>query len=129
MSRAKLDLFITVGGGPDADEEDVERLTYLLSDELRELDVVDTVELLREDAPEGARGSGAITGDLLLELVGSAGISVLISTIGSWLSRDKSRKLKLCLGDKSIELSGLSEDEQQELTQWFKTQAGFSLQG
>lgn len=117
-------LELVVGRGKEADEEDIAQLAYLLSAELHELDHVESIELLREDAPQGAMGTGVLTGGMRIELAGPAGIPSLIATIETWLSRDKERTLLISLGDKNFQFPGLSKKEIMELAQWFTSQSG-----
>jgi hypothetical protein len=125
MTSKSIDLYVQVGGGPDADKQDLDELARLLTEELSQLDDVESVEPVREgELPEDAKGVPAAVGTVLVKLAETAGVSALINVIGSWLSRDKSRTLKLQLGESALELTGLSGTEQQELVEWFKTQAG-----
>jgi hypothetical protein len=123
MPGSALELVLTVGRGKDADEEDIAQLAYLLSAELHELDKVESIELLHEEAPQGAMGSGVLTGGMKIELAGPAGIPSLIATIETWLSRDKDRTLVMSLGDKNFQFPGLSKNEIMELAQWVKSQS------
>ena len=128
MAQKTIGLYVAVGGGPDADEYDLEDLTQQLFDKLNHLDSIESVERVREgELPKGAKG--AALGTVLIKLAETAGITTLIGVLGSWLSRDRSRTLKLQLGNSTLELTGLSGDEQQELAQWFQTQAGIRLDG
>jgi hypothetical protein len=124
MPGSALELVLTVGRGKDADEEDIAQLAYLLSAELHELDKVESIELLHEEAPQGAMGSGVLTGGMKIELAGPAGIPSLIATIETWLSRDKDRTLVMSLGDKNFQFPGLSKNEIRKLAQWFESQSG-----
>lgn len=124
MPGSALDLVVTVGRGEEAEKEDIEQLAYLLSAELHELDSVQSVELLREQAPQGTMGTGVLTGGMKIELVGPIGIPSLIATIETWLSRDKERTLVMSLGDKNFQFPGLSKNEIMELAQQFKSQSG-----
>jgi hypothetical protein len=125
MTNKSIDLYVQVGGGPDADKQDLEELARLLTEELNQLDNVESAEPVREgELPEDAKGVPVAVGTVLVKLAETAGVTALINVIGSWLSRDKSRTLKLQLGESALELTGLSGVEQRELVEWFKTQAG-----
>jgi hypothetical protein len=124
MPGSAFELVVTVGRGDEADREDIEQLAYLLSDELRELNSVESIELLHEEAPQGAMGSGVLTGGMRIELAGPTGIPSLIDTIETWLSRDKERTLVMSLGEKNFQFPGLSKKEIMELAQWFSSQSG-----
>lgn len=130
MTEAGIALYVSVGGGPEADREDLDELARGLARELREVDCVESVEPAAGDRPpEGAKGlSVAAVGTLLLKLAEVGGVSALTGALGAWLSRDKSRTLNLHLGDSSLEVTGLSQEEQQDLVRWFQSQAGLSLE-
>ncbi|GAB4528281.1 MAG: hypothetical protein Kow0063_04340 [Anaerolineae bacterium] len=130
MASKTIDLYLQVGGGPGADEEDLEELAQHLTDELNELDGIEAVERVQEGKlPEDAKGLLIPAGTLLIKFAETAGVTALINVLGSWLSSDRSRTLKLKLGDATLELTGLSKPEQQELIDWFQGQAGIRLDG
>lgn len=124
MPGSALALVVTVGRGDEADREDIEQLAYLLSAELRELNSVESIELLHEEAPQGAMGTGVLTGGMRIELAGPTAIPSLIDTIETWLSRDKDRTLVMSLGEKNFQFPGLSKEDLMELAQWFSSQSG-----
>lgn len=127
MPGSELELVVTVGRGEQADKEDIDQLAYLLSKELRELDVVQSIELLHEQAPHGTMGTGVLTGGIKIALAGPAGIPSLMATIETWLAQDTKRTLIMNLGDKHFQLPGLSKNEQKELSRWFKSKSDLSL--
>lgn len=112
----------------DADNEDIEKLTRELNEELNELDYIESIEVVQTGTlPKGAKGVSIDVGTLLIKMAEFGGISALITILGTWLGRDKSRVLKLQIGDKSLELTGLSKIEQQELIHWFQAQTNLRL--
>jgi hypothetical protein len=128
MDDKSFDLIIYV----ELDQSDVElkeKLTRWLLDDLKELPIISSVDLkhVNNQLP-GAKSGGAIeVGTLLVKIAEITGISNVISLLVEWLSRDKSRKLTLQVGNNKLELTGLSRIEQQELIDWFQTQAGLSM--
>jgi hypothetical protein len=130
VANQTIDLYVQVGGGPHAEEDDPEQLAQQLTDELNELDDIQSVKPVREgEIPKDGKGVPIAVGTLLIKLAETAGVTALFNVLGSWISRDRSRTLKLQLGDASLELSGLSRPEQQELVDWFQAQAGLRLDG
>ncbi len=130
MANKTIDLYVQVGAGPDVDQEDLDKLARQLTDELKEVDDIESVERVREgELPKDAKGLPVAVGTLLIELAGTAGVTPLINALGAWLTRDKSRTLSLQLRDATLEVTGLSKTEQQELIDWFQVQAGIRLDG
>lgn len=128
MAPKSIDLYVQVGGGSDADQDDLVELAQLLTEELNELDNVESVEPVpEEELPARAKGIPVAVGTLLVKLAETASVASLISVLGGWLARDKRRTLKLQLGDAALELTGLSQSEQQELIQWFQGQTGLRV--
>ncbi len=129
MTTNLISFHITVNSTSDIDKEDLAELSRELYEELNEVDSIISVEPIRgNELPKGAKGPSIDFATLLIKIAEFGGITALITVLGTWLGRDKSRTLKLQIGDKSLELTGLSAVEQQELTQWFQTQAGLRLE-
>jgi hypothetical protein len=130
MQEKIIELILSIDLGPDVEKEELDTFAKILSQELLEVEEIESIELLHGgELQKGTKGISSATGSLLIKLAESTGIATLINVFGSWLSRDKSRSLKLSIGENSIELTGLSETEQSELVDWFKIQAGLSLTG
>jgi hypothetical protein len=122
-------MFISVGDITEADAEELASQASQLANELRELDAVNTAEPVQdvEDRPEGIKGGVVDFSTLLVTLSGASGITAFVTTLGSWLSRDRSRTLKIQVAGQSLELTGVSAKEQEDLVRWFKAQAGKQL--
>ena len=105
-----------------ADDARLEELALLLRQELLTLDVR-AVEPYREgEAPDGSRGGlAAIAGVLSVSL--APGLQVLgsvVSVVRDWLRRSGSgRTVKLTIEGDVIELSGASDEVQQQLVDAF----------
>ncbi|MBM3239488.1 hypothetical protein FJZ31_24610 [Candidatus Poribacteria bacterium] len=99
----KMNLHLDVG--ENADEEELDRLTRQLRDEMRELEV-EAVELVSEKTtPEGAMGD-AVTLGALAVVVLPVVIPKLIDFLQAWLMRGENRtvKIKTQVGDRSLEV-------------------------
>ncbi|MCA9939045.1 MAG: hypothetical protein KC418_10395 [Anaerolineales bacterium] len=121
----KIDLRITVNAGPNTDTQDTAKIVRELEKELRHVESVlsiDPVYVRNEEA--GQKGVSVDFGALLVALAEGTGLAAFITVLGQWLGRDRRRSLKLQIGDSSLELTGLSSGEQQELVRWFQTQTG-----
>lgn len=127
MDKAKQ-LLITIGLGEEADEEELEKLTWQLQEELTDLDV-GKVELAKKgEVPEHAKTGEPIAWGQLLLTIASGGVLVrLISALQFWLTREERRSLTLKIGDEILEVKGISSKEQQQLIKvWVNRHMGVS---
>ncbi len=132
MNAKAIDFYISIGTDADTDPEELWELSQHLKQELFELDCVRSIKPIFSDKTiPGAKIAPVEEGNFLVTLAQAGAISALItvlgSLLGSWLARDKSRRLELTVGGNTLKLSGLSKDEQQELLEWFQIQAGLRL--
>ncbi len=107
------------------DPEELERITHNLRDDLTELDTIEKVDLVtkegdEKEAPEGSKAGGDIVslGSLLVTLAASVGSSVipnLANALQSWLTRHERRKISLEIGGDKIEVTGISDEQDQRL--------------
>jgi hypothetical protein len=103
---------------PDADDEEVEELTGRLREALLELDVASVSRERAGEAPEGSKSAGALAaGSLLVSVMSPAVLSSIVELIRGWLGRRGSRTVKLSLGGDTIELTGVSDERQDQLIQ------------
>ena len=106
----------------DQGPEDLERITHNLRDELTEIDIIEKVDLVTKEgkAPEGSKAGAEVIalGSLLVTLGTSAvsnAIPNLANTLQSWLTRHERRKISLEIGGDKIEVTGVSDEQQQQL--------------
>ena len=115
-----------VEAGRDYDDEELFQLTQGLRAELLELDV-DAVGLGSEgEAPDGAKGLEllAIGGLVVKFALNSAVLKSVVDTTTAWLGRQGARSVKLSLDGDTLELTGVSSDEQSKLVeQWIARHA------
>lgn len=129
MSVSQGRLVAELDSGSDDDADELADLTQRLRGELLDLDV-EAVELASgAEAPEGAKG---------LELLGIGGLVVrfalrsevlrsVVDTTVAWLGRQRARSVKLSLDGDTLEVSGVSTDEQRRLIElWVARHAGDS---
>jgi hypothetical protein len=106
----------------DEDSEDLERITHNLRNELAEIDIIEKVDLVTKEgeAPKGSKAGGEVValGSLLVTL-GTAAVSTAIPNLSnalqSWLTRHERRKISLEIGGDKIEVTGISDEQQQQL--------------
>jgi hypothetical protein len=108
--------------GSDYDAEELLELTQGLRSELLELDV-DAVGIRSDgEAPDGAKGGAELLafGGLAIQFALKSPIlrSVVDATV-AWLGRQQARSVKLTLDGDTLEVTGVSSDEQNQLIeQW-----------
>jgi hypothetical protein len=109
----------------DEDTEELERIAHNLRDDLNELDVVEKVELVKNEGdkrepPKGSKAGGDMVtlGSMLVTLGASAASTIipnLANTLQSWVTRNETHKISLEIGGDKLELTGVSDKEQQRL--------------
>jgi hypothetical protein len=123
---ANGELTAQLDAGPNQDAEEVFELTQGLRGELLELDV-DAVELGTDgEAPDGSKGPEllAIGGLAIRFALQSPVLKSLVDTTVAWLGRQQARSVKLTLDGDTLELTGVSSDEQNRLVaQWIARHA------
>jgi Flp pilus assembly CpaE family ATPase len=111
-----------------ADPERLDELTLMLRDELLNLDVDDVEQVRDGEAPSGTRGLElAALGALLVTLNQSTDlVAHVLNTIREWLKRDPepTRTVRVTLGDRTIELSAASNEQQDRLVAEFVRASG-----
>jgi hypothetical protein len=125
MHARPATLGIQLGVGPDDDAEEVAEATLQLRHELLELDV-DAVELPKTgEAPPGTRAVElAALGALAVTVAKSQLLGPVVAAIRAWLAASPQRSIKLELDGDTLELTGLSSNEQRRLTdEWLRRHA------
>ncbi|HEX3785574.1 MAG TPA: hypothetical protein VHX38_38470 [Pseudonocardiaceae bacterium] len=110
-------------GEADVDAEDRDLLARQLRGELLALEV-DEVRLVVEGAvPRNAKGTAASTGELIVSLANSAAFGAvmtsLVQVLRAWISRGQGRNVIVKDGDRSLELTGASVEQQQQAVDTF----------
>ena len=111
-----------------SDTARLDDLTLSLRDELLNLDVEGVERLKAGEAPDGARAVDLAAVGALIVTLGQSGalVAKVVNTIREWLKRDPEpmRTVKVTLGDRTIELSAASSDQQERLIAEFIRAAG-----
>jgi hypothetical protein len=105
-----------------SDEARLEELALLLREELLALDVQSVEPYHEGAAPEGTRGGlAALAGVLSVSLApGLQAIGAVVAVVRGWLRRSGGgRTVKLAIDGDVIELTGASDQAQQELVDAF----------
>jgi Effector Associated Constant Component 1 len=121
LNKDKTDLIIRINSASD-DEEELERSTQQLREELLDLNL-DTVALAKTGiAPKGSKAGEEIVswGSLIVTLAASGGVlPSLIGTVQSWLSRRENQKILIEIDGDKLEVTGISSEEQNRLIDVF----------
>jgi hypothetical protein len=112
MTEMPQRLVMEIGAGPDADVEELVLLRDGLRDELLGLDV-EVVDLIGSDsAPRGAKGKDReAVGALVIALYDSAVVVALVGVLRAWAGRSAGRRVKVHIGEDSIEISQVSAEQ------------------
>jgi hypothetical protein len=105
---------VLVDRDPEVADRGIRQLRRELQGEFATRDVV-TV------APEGSKGDAAAVGAVAVALGGAGGmVPLLIAVLRDWLGRRSSgQRVKLTVGDESIEVDAASAEEQRALVEAF----------
>ena len=108
---------------PSADEDRVDALASQLRRELLEMDIEDVRRRSAGAAPEGTRALElAAVGALIVTMQQSSELLIrVVGAVREWLKRDPepARTVKLTIGDRTIELSAASSEQQDRLISEF----------
>ena len=108
---------------PAGDAESLEELVRDLRQELLQLDVDSVSTVPAGPAPPGSKGLDmAAAAALLVQVKGSVtALSMVVSAVRAWLQRgkDPGASVKLTIGDRTLELSQATTEQQELLVQEF----------
>lgn len=127
MSNSLVELKLLVQMDPEVDDEALAETVEQFREELLALNVEHVDAPVGGDAPVGARGAELVAlGILIVSLMQSPGVlTSLVSTVQSWVSRNNSRSVKLELDGDTLEVTGVSSEEQRKLIQlWIDRRSG-----
>ena len=111
------DLLVVLDAGADSDAEELADLTRRLRTELLDLDIDSVEHAAGSAAPVGAKGVELLSiGGLVVQFVRGADVlRSVVSTTAAWLRRQEARSVKLTLDGDTLEVTGLSSEEQRGL--------------
>jgi hypothetical protein len=119
VSQQVIELRLNVGLGSDAEAWELDEATSQLRQELASLNVNSVSRPAGGKAPPGTRGVEIPELATLLVTLGPDVIAGVASTIAAWVGRAGGRRIKLDLGDDSIEATGVSKEDQRRLIEAF----------
>lgn len=110
---------VTLEGAPDSDQAELEAVTLQLRTALLELEV-DRVELIRSwDAPHGAKPGEVIALGALAVTLSPIALRGVLRLLEVWIVGRPVRKVRVVVGDDSIELEQASPLDQRRLVDAF----------
>jgi hypothetical protein len=116
-----------------SDPARLEELTSRLREELLGLDVEDVARVSAGKAPDGSRAIELAAIGALLVTMQQSGVLVakVVNTIREWLKRDPepTRAVKITLGNRTIELTAASSEQQDKLVAEFVRASGGGKDG
>jgi hypothetical protein len=119
MDNEHRELALELETLPDTDSEELAGLVQRLRAELLDLDVDRVEPLTAGEAPEGAKGVELLAlGVLVVQFVLQPGVlTSIVDGVRSWLQRQSVRSVKLTLNGDSLEVTGVSSEEQDRLVE------------
>ena len=113
----QMQLKLTINTSSEADEEELDRLTRQLRQEILDLDVEDVSLVETGEAPEGSKsGAPVALGALLVTAMTSGSVFPhLLDLLKSWLTRHGLRSVTLEIDGDKLEVKGISAQEQKRL--------------
>jgi hypothetical protein len=117
LADMTADLLVVLDAGKDSDAEELAELTQRLRTELLDLDIDSVEHAAGGVAPEGAKGVELLSiGGLVVQFARGADVlRSVVSTTAAWLRRQEARSVKLTLDGDTLEVTGLSSEEQSGL--------------
>lgn len=125
MSEELLDLTISLQDRVDQDELD--RLTRQLCNEINELDVEDVYLAKGSELPVGAKGDPITVGSIVVALASAGVFTGLVELIKSWALRREGRTItvRAKVGEREVELAySPAETSPEEMIQFVDTVMG-----
>ena len=125
MSEELLDLTISLQDQVDQDELD--RLTRQLCDEINELDVEDARLAKGSELPVGAKGDPITVGSIVVALASAGVFTGLVELIKSWALRREGRTItvRAKVGEREVELAySPAETSPEEMIKFVDTVMG-----
>jgi hypothetical protein len=120
MPSDTVKMGIIIDCGPEADGEELERLSRQLRREFLELDIEAAEPAISGSIPEGAKSGEMVTlGTLVLTMVASGGLlNTLVNAAQSWFTRTepvKSITMEIN-GDKLVIEGAISSEDRKQIT-------------
>ncbi len=127
MTGDPIQLELRIVAGPDSDAAERAELALRLRDELDHLEAGRVMWPRAGAAPGGAKAgeSAAVGSTLLVSLISSGALTAVITTVNSWIGRQRRGSVSIKLGDDDLVLTNASsEDQRRMMEQWLEQHGG-----
>ena len=117
---------LALDSGPEADDKDLETLTYQLREELRALDV-EEVDLVRAgEIPDKAKAGDPIAwGELIITLASGGVLVAFINSVQAWVTSRRGSVTIEMDGDKLVIPSNPSKEQKEAIEIWHRRHRGY----
>jgi len=125
MRQQTLDLTISLQD--QVEDEELDRLTRQLRDEIAELDVEEVELAPGTELPPGAKGDPITIGSIVVAMASAGVFTALIELLKSWALRREGRTItvKAKVGEREVELTySPTETSPEEMTRFANTMLG-----
>ncbi|MFF1682307.1 hypothetical protein ACFVYG_40465 [Streptomyces sp. NPDC058256] len=120
MSTMKAaEVRIVADTGPESDERELLNATQQLRQMLLRQRVEQVTLAYTDGAPDGSKGTDLVVLGTVLVTLAPHVITGVVTTVQAWAERSAGRSANLVLGEDSLELTGLSQGQQQQLIDEF----------
>jgi hypothetical protein len=108
-------LRLEVGADENLDAEELVAITDELQEELLDANVNDVRTLASGEPPTGAKAGEVLEFGTLIVTLSPIILESVVGIVRSWVSRRGSRSIKMKIGEDTLEMSGLTSQEQSRL--------------
>ena len=111
------DIKVTVLG--EFDEDELEKITQNLKNELTLIEDVEDIRGLQTSDMPGAKGDTFAIGTLVFTILQGATGAAIATGLFNWVTRDQRRSVEIKIGDDSIKLTGVDKARRDDLVTMF----------
>jgi hypothetical protein len=115
MREQTRSVILEVGTDESLDAEELVAITDELQEELLDANVNDVRTLASGEPPRGAKAGEALEFGTLIVTLSPIILESVVGIVRSWVSRRGSRSIKMKIGEDTLEMSGLTSQEQSRL--------------
>ena len=114
-------LELKLSGEMVSDGEEDEAVARDLIEELETVTGVVQAQPMTKPRPDRAKGEEIAWANLLVTVASSGAFASVVHILMNWLTRDRSRSIEMKIGENSVKLTSISEQEQRAAFALFET--------